>query len=112
MEITGLITAIIFGLVIGGLGRLVAPGRNQVSLLVTLCWSASSRPSSAPRWPGSSAWRTRTGIDWTELALQIVFAGGGVLLLSRSPGPPAPVANLARCWPALWRTNIPCSTRC
>jgi hypothetical protein len=24
------------------------------------------------------------GIDWTELALQIIFAGGGVTLLSRT----------------------------
>ena len=36
MEITGIITAIIFGAAIGGLGRLVAPGRHQFSLLVTI----------------------------------------------------------------------------
>jgi hypothetical protein len=24
------------------------------------------------------------GIDWTEIALQVIFAGGGVSLLSRS----------------------------
>ncbi len=36
MEITGLITAIVFGAIIGGLGRAIVPGRHQMSLLVTI----------------------------------------------------------------------------
>ena len=83
MEITGLITAIIFGLAIGGLGRLVAPGRNQVSLLVTMLVGivAAVLGTAVAGFIGVA---DTPGIDWTELALQIVFAGGGVSLLSRA----------------------------
>ncbi len=36
MEINGIFTAIVFGLVIGGLGRLVLPGRQGLPIWVTL----------------------------------------------------------------------------
>jgi uncharacterized membrane protein YeaQ/YmgE (transglycosylase-associated protein family) len=81
VEITGLITAIVFGTIIGGLGRVVAPGKRQISLLATIlvgivaavCGTGVAEIIGVADTPG---------IDWTELALQIVFAGGGVTLLS------------------------------
>jgi uncharacterized membrane protein YeaQ/YmgE (transglycosylase-associated protein family) len=83
VEITGLITAIIFGTAIGGLGRLVAPGRHQLSLLVTILVGivAAVLGTAVAGFIGVA---DTPGIDWTELALQIIFAGGGVSLLSRS----------------------------
>ena len=36
MEITGLFTALVIGLIIGGLGRLVAPGRQNIPILLTI----------------------------------------------------------------------------
>jgi uncharacterized membrane protein YeaQ/YmgE (transglycosylase-associated protein family) len=81
VEITGLITAIVFGAIIGGLGRLVVPGRHQLSLLVTIMIGivAALAGTGVAALIGVA---DTDGVDWTELALQIIFAGGGVSLLS------------------------------
>jgi uncharacterized membrane protein YeaQ/YmgE (transglycosylase-associated protein family) len=81
VEITGLITAVVFGAAIGGLGRLVAPGRHQLSLLVTILVGivAALAGTGVAELIGVA---DTEGIDWIELALQVIFAGGGVSLLS------------------------------
>ena len=81
MEITGLISAIIFGAVIGGLGRLVVPGRQQLSLLVTILVGIVAAVAGTGV-AGIIGVADTPGVDWTELALQIIFAGGGVSLLA------------------------------
>ncbi|HWM01668.1 MAG TPA: GlsB/YeaQ/YmgE family stress response membrane protein [Actinophytocola sp.] len=81
MEITGIITAIVFGAAIGGLGRLVVPGRHHLSLLVTILVGivAAFAGTGVAELIGVA---DTAGIDWTELALQIIFAGGAVSVLS------------------------------
>lgn len=81
MEITGIITAVLFGAAIGGLGRLVAPGRHQLSMLVTILVGivAALAGTGVAELIGVA---DTSGIDWTELALQVIFAGGGVTLLA------------------------------
>jgi uncharacterized membrane protein YeaQ/YmgE (transglycosylase-associated protein family) len=81
MEITGLITAIVFGAIIGGLGRAIVPGRHKMSLLVTILVGiiAAVAGTGVAELIGVA---DTDGIDWTELALQVIFAGGGVSLLS------------------------------
>jgi uncharacterized membrane protein YeaQ/YmgE (transglycosylase-associated protein family) len=81
MEITGLLTAIVFGAIIGGLGRAIVPGRHQMSLLVTILVGilAAVAGTAVADLIGVA---DTPGIDWTELALQVIFAGGGVTLLS------------------------------
>jgi len=81
MEITGLITAIVFGAIIGGLGRAIVPGRHNMSLLVTILVGivAAVAGTGVAELIGVA---NTDGPDWTELALQIIFAGGGVSLLS------------------------------
>jgi uncharacterized membrane protein YeaQ/YmgE (transglycosylase-associated protein family) len=83
VEITGLISAIIFGAVIGGLGRAVVPGRHQLSLLVTILVGivAAVAGTGVASLIGVA---DTGGIDWTEIALQVIFAGGGVTLLGRA----------------------------
>lgn len=81
MEITGIISAIVFGAAIGGLGRLVVPGRQQLSLLVTILVGIVAAVAGTGV-AGIIGVADTSGIDWTELALQIIFAGGGVSLLS------------------------------
>ena len=83
MEITGLITAIVFGAAIGGLGRLVAPGRHRLSLLVTILVGIVAAVAGTGV-AGLIGVADTSGVDWTEIALQVIFAGGGVTLLSRS----------------------------
>jgi len=81
VEITGIITAIVFGAAVGGLGRLVVPGRHQLSLLVTILVGIVAALAGTGV-AGLIGVADTAGIDWTELALQIIFAGGGVSLLT------------------------------
>ncbi|MCR3749605.1 GlsB/YeaQ/YmgE family stress response membrane protein [Lentzea californiensis] len=79
MEIDGLFTALLFGAVIGGLGRLVIPGRQHVSLLATVLVGivAALLGTAAATVLGVA---DTAGIDWIELALQVGLAGAGVTL--------------------------------
>lgn len=81
MEIGGLISALFIGVIIGALGRLVVPGRQRISLLMTLLVGivAALLGTTVADFLGVADTR---GVDWIELALQIGFAGGGVALLS------------------------------
>jgi uncharacterized membrane protein YeaQ/YmgE (transglycosylase-associated protein family) len=71
----------VFGTIIGGLGRAIVPGRHQMSLLVTILVGiiAAVAGTAVADLIGVA---DTSGIDWTELALQVIFAGGGVSLLS------------------------------
>ncbi|HEX7302980.1 GlsB/YeaQ/YmgE family stress response membrane protein [Lentzea sp.] len=81
MEIDGLFTALLFGAAIGGLGRLVIPGRQHLSLLATiLVGIASALLGTAVATVLGVA--DTPGIDWIELALQVGLAGAGVSVLA------------------------------
>ncbi|MFJ8963193.1 GlsB/YeaQ/YmgE family stress response membrane protein [Lentzea sp. NPDC102401] len=81
MEIGGLFTALLFGAIIGGLGRLVIPGRQHVSLLATILVGivAALLGTAAATVLGVA---NTPGIDWIELALQVGLAGAGVTMLA------------------------------
>lgn len=86
MTITGVITAILVGIVVGVLGRLVLPGRQPIGMLVTILvgivaafvGTAIARAIGIPT-------ATR-GIDWLELLVQVVVAAIGVALVSALMG--------------------------
>ncbi|GGN14061.1 membrane protein [Lentzea pudingi] len=81
MEIEGLFTALLFGAVIGGLGRLVIPGKQHISLLATiLVGIAAALVGTAAATVLGVA--NTSGIDWIELALQVGLAGAGVTVLA------------------------------
>jgi len=81
VEIGGLFTALLFGAIIGGLGRLVIPGRQHVSLLATILVGivAALLGTAAATVLGVA---NTPGIDWIELALQVGLAGAGVTMLA------------------------------
>ncbi|WP_112265202.1 GlsB/YeaQ/YmgE family stress response membrane protein [Lentzea terrae] len=81
MEIGGLFTALLFGAIIGGLGRLVIPGRQHVSLLATVLVGivAALLGTAVATVLGVA---DTPGIDWIELALQVGLAGAGVSILA------------------------------
>ncbi|MFT7837636.1 GlsB/YeaQ/YmgE family stress response membrane protein [Saccharothrix sp. BKS2] len=83
MEITGLISALVIGLVIGGLGRLVVPGKQHLSMVMTLLVgvAAALLGTFAASVLGVS---DTSGPDWLEMALQVGLAGVGVTTLARS----------------------------
>jgi uncharacterized membrane protein YeaQ/YmgE (transglycosylase-associated protein family) len=81
VEITGLFSALLIGLVIGGLGRLVVPGKQKISMLLTmLVGIAAALVGTAVATVLGVA--DTSGIDWTELALQIALSGLGVAALA------------------------------
>ena len=81
MEITGIISAVLIGLVIGGLGRLVIPGRQHISLLLTIFVGivAAFLGTAAATVLGVA---DTAGVDWIELAMQVGLAGAGVAAIS------------------------------
>jgi len=62
MTITGVITAILIGIVVGALGRLLVPGRQPIGWIVTILvgivsafiGTAIARPWASPRQPQAS----------------------------------------------------------
>jgi uncharacterized membrane protein YeaQ/YmgE (transglycosylase-associated protein family) len=79
MGIGGVITAIIVGAIIGGLGRLVIRGKQQISLLMTIVIgivAALTGTFIAVRLGVANT----PGIDWIELFIQVGLAAVGVTL--------------------------------
>jgi len=79
MEITGIFTALIIGLIIGALGRLVLPGKQGIPMWLTLVIGivAAFLGTLVAALFGVAE---TVGVDWIELALQIALAAGGVAI--------------------------------
>ena len=82
MTITGLVTALVVGAVIGVLGRLILPGRQNIPMWLTvvvgivaaLLGTFLARAFGIPT--------TTPGIDWMELLVQLVLAVIGVAIVA------------------------------
>jgi uncharacterized membrane protein YeaQ/YmgE (transglycosylase-associated protein family) len=83
MEIDGIISAIVIGIVIGVLGRLVVPGRQRIGILWTiLVGIIAALIGSAIA--GAFGVADTNGVDWVEWLIQIGLAALGVAALDRS----------------------------
>ena len=81
MTATGIISAIIIGLIIGALGRLLVRGRQHISILVTILVGIVAALLGS--WIATMLHVNNTpGIDWIELLIQVVLAAIGVSLVS------------------------------
>jgi len=86
MTVTGILTAILIGAVVGVLGRLVLPGRQRIGMVVTvlvgivsaLVGTALARAIGIPT--------ATNGVDWMELLVQVIVAALGVALVSALMG--------------------------
>jgi uncharacterized membrane protein YeaQ/YmgE (transglycosylase-associated protein family) len=78
MTITGIISAILIGLVIGALGRLVVPGKQRIPIWLTILVGilAAFLGTALARAIGIPT--ATNGIDWLELLVQVVVAAIGV----------------------------------
>jgi uncharacterized membrane protein YeaQ/YmgE (transglycosylase-associated protein family) len=85
MTAASIIGAIVIGLIIGLLGRLFAPGKQNISLVVTVIVGiiAALVGSAIARGLGVA---TTNGIDWIEVIIQIALAAVGVILAARLLG--------------------------
>jgi uncharacterized membrane protein YeaQ/YmgE (transglycosylase-associated protein family) len=81
VEVTGFITAIVVGLIIGALGRLVVPGKQDIPIWLTLLIGVVAAIIGTFLASAIGVAETR-GIDWIELALQVALAAGGVVLVA------------------------------
>lgn len=85
MTITGIITAIVIGAIIGFLGRLVAPGRQNIPIWLTVVVGIVA--AFIGTWiAGMFGVASTSGIDWRELILQIVVAAIGVTIAAAAYG--------------------------
>jgi uncharacterized membrane protein YeaQ/YmgE (transglycosylase-associated protein family) len=82
MEISGVISAIVIGIVIGVLGRLVIPGRQRIGMLWTIVIGIVAAFIGTGIAVGLGVADT-DGIDWAEWLIQIAVAALGVAALSK-----------------------------
>ena len=83
MTIEGIISAIIIGAVIGALGRLVVPGKQDIPIWLTIVIGVVAALI------GTfivGSLRDTNGIDWVELLVQVVLAAVAVALVAGSRG--------------------------
>jgi len=82
MTVTGIVTALVIGAIIGALARLILPGRQRIPIWLTilvgivaaLLGTALARAIGVPT--------ATSGIDWWELLVQLVLAVIGVAIVA------------------------------
>jgi uncharacterized membrane protein YeaQ/YmgE (transglycosylase-associated protein family) len=86
MTITGIVTAILIGIVVGVLGRLLLPGKQPIGMLVTILVGivAAFVGTFLARAMGIPT--ATNGIDWLELLVQVIVAAAGVALVAAVTG--------------------------
>jgi uncharacterized membrane protein YeaQ/YmgE (transglycosylase-associated protein family) len=81
MTVTGIVTAIIIGAIIGFLGRLVAPGKQNIPIWLTILVGIVA--AFIGTWiAGLFGVADTGGIDWIELVMQVVVAAIGVTVVA------------------------------
>ncbi|MEU6340948.1 MULTISPECIES: GlsB/YeaQ/YmgE family stress response membrane protein [unclassified Streptomyces] len=83
MEISGIISAIIIGVIIGILGRLVVPGRQHIGVIWTILIGIVAALIGSAIAAGVGVADTK-GVDWIEWLIQIALAAVGVAALDRA----------------------------
>ena len=80
MTVTGIITALIVGLIIGALGRLVVPGRQNIPIWLTMLIGVAAALLGTVLARALGVVDTK-GFDWIELFIQVALAAIGVALV-------------------------------
>jgi uncharacterized membrane protein YeaQ/YmgE (transglycosylase-associated protein family) len=83
VTIEGIISAIIIGAVIGALGRLVVPGKQDIPIWLTVVIGVVA--ALVGTLIVGSLQETK-GIDWIELLVQVALAAGAVALVAGTRG--------------------------
>ncbi|HET6357381.1 GlsB/YeaQ/YmgE family stress response membrane protein [Streptomyces sp.] len=82
MEISGIISAIVIGIVIGVLGRLIVPGRQRIGILWTIAVGIVAAFVGSAIASAFDVADTE-GVDWIEWLFQIGLAALGVAAVER-----------------------------
>jgi uncharacterized membrane protein YeaQ/YmgE (transglycosylase-associated protein family) len=85
MTVAGIVSALIVGLIIGVLGRLVAPGKQSIPIWLTIVIGivAAFIGTAIARGIG---YADTNGIDWLEILTQVVLAAIGVSIAAGAYG--------------------------
>ncbi|SHF61408.1 GlsB/YeaQ/YmgE family stress response membrane protein [Streptoalloteichus hindustanus] len=83
MAVTGIISALIIGLIIGALGRLVVPGRQSIPLWLTIAIGVAAALLGTIVARALGVAHTK-GIDWIEIFIQVGLAAIGVSIAARA----------------------------
>jgi len=86
VTVTGIFTALIVGLIIGALGRLVVPGRQNIPIWLTLLIGVGAALLGTVLARAVGIATETSGIDWMELLVQVVLAAIGVALVAGMGG--------------------------
>jgi uncharacterized membrane protein YeaQ/YmgE (transglycosylase-associated protein family) len=86
-DVLGLIiSAIVVGLIIGALGRLVLPGRQDISIWLTIAIGIIAALIGSLIASALGVGETR-GIDWIKIIIQVALAAAGVALVAGRHAP-------------------------
>jgi uncharacterized membrane protein YeaQ/YmgE (transglycosylase-associated protein family) len=85
MTIGGVFTAILVGLVVGALGRILLPGRQRIGLPLTILVGivAAFIGTAIARAIGMA---DSPGVDWVEIGFQVAVAAVGVGIVATVMG--------------------------
>lgn len=83
MAVHGIISALIVGLIIGGLARLVLRGKQDLPIWLTIVIGAVGALIGTAL-AGLLGVDDTSGIDWIELALQVGVAAVGITMVTRN----------------------------
>jgi uncharacterized membrane protein YeaQ/YmgE (transglycosylase-associated protein family) len=83
VTIEGILGALVIGLVIGALGRLVLPGKQAIPIWLTIVVGIVAALLGSAIVGGL---RDTDGVDWIELVVQVALAAVGVALAANLYG--------------------------
>ncbi len=86
MTVTGIISAIFIGIVVGALGRLLLPGKQKIGILVTILVGIVSALIGTALAGAIGIPTATSGVDWLELLVQVIVAVLGVGLVAALMG--------------------------
>jgi uncharacterized membrane protein YeaQ/YmgE (transglycosylase-associated protein family) len=82
MTVIGIITALIVGLIVGALGRLVVPGRQDMPFWLHMLIGVGAALLGTVIARAAGIATVTNGIDWRELLVQVVVAAIAVALVA------------------------------
>ena len=82
MTVTGIVTAIIIGLIVGALGRLVVPGRQSMPIWLTIVVGIVAAFIGTALAHAIGISTNTPGVDWGELLCQVIVAAIGVAIVA------------------------------
>jgi uncharacterized membrane protein YeaQ/YmgE (transglycosylase-associated protein family) len=82
VTVTGIVTAIIIGLIVGALGRLVVPGRQSMPIWLTIVVGIIAAFIGTALAHAIGVSTNTPGVDWGELLCQVIVAAIGVAIVA------------------------------